>query len=192
MQCLQICNRVSPEQPLLVQIVLHPQVFADGDTEAPKAAITFQLQQAGLVGRAEVAPFIEHVVAGQQALAGHNPPAAVLHESSGVEQIGGLPILRGLAHPQQQGQPLGEFGGKPVQRDLLLLAQGRAQQQIARWIAPQRQLRRHHQINAGRRGAAAGLQQLLAIAGQVAHQRVDLGEGETHQRGEWEGCCPRP
>ena len=177
MQRLQIRDGVIPEQPLLVQLFLHPQVFAEGDAEAPDPAATLQFQQAGLVRGAEVAPLIEHVVAGQQALAGHHPPAAAFHQCCGVEQIGCLLIGGGLAHPQQQGQPLGKFDGKPVQGLLLLLAQGRAQQEIARWVAPERQLRRHHQISACRGGAAAGLQELLAIAGQVAHQRIDLGEG---------------
>ena len=69
MQRLQIRDGVIPEQPLLVQLFLHPQVFAEGDAEAPDPAATLQLQQAGLVRGAEVAPLIEHVVAGQQALA---------------------------------------------------------------------------------------------------------------------------
>ena len=191
-QGLQLADRVGPQQPLSQQPLLHPEVLAEGEPQAPAPPAPLQLQQAGLVGGAEIAPLVEDVVTGQQPLAGHHPPPLRFHQGRGVEQIGLLAIAGGFTHPQQQGQPGRQLGRQLIEGLVLALPQRRPQQQIPGWVAPQRQLRRHHQLGplAGRR--LAGLQQLLAVAQQVAHQRIDLGEGDAHQRAGGELGCPRP
>ena len=65
LQSLQIRHRVAAEQPLFMQLLFHPQVFAEGEAEPPTAAAALQLQQTGLIGGAEVTPLIKDVVAGQ-------------------------------------------------------------------------------------------------------------------------------
>ena len=176
----QVPDGISAEQPLAVQVLLDPEVLANGQAQAPAAAVSLKLQQAGLFGRAEVAPFIEDVVAGEQAFARHDPPAALLHEGHAVEQIGLLAIANRFADPQQQRLLRWEVAGERPEHVLLPLPQGRPQQQVPRGIAPERQFRRDHQIGSVSGGAAAGRQQLGAIAAQVPHQGIDLGQGDAH------------
>ena len=85
-----------------MELLLHPEVLANGQAQAPAAPPPLELQQAGLFGRAEVTPFIEDVVAGEQTFAGHDPPDALLHQGHAVEQIGLLAIADRLTHPQQE------------------------------------------------------------------------------------------
>ena len=175
-----------------MQLLFHPQVFAEGEAEPPRAAVALQLQQTGLIGRAEVPPLIKHVVAGQQTLARHHTPLAALHERGAVEQIGLLAVAHRFADAQHQGDPIRQFSRQLIEHLLLALAQGWPQQQVARWVAPERQLRCHHQAGGLGARTPAGVEQQLAVACQVAHHGIDLGEGKTHQRVVREGSCPRP
>ena len=179
-------------QAVALQFLLDPEVFADGESQAPAPAVALQLQHGGLMGRPEVALLVEDVVGGQQPFAGHDPPLARRDPGGGVGEVGLLGLGDRLGHAHQQAQ-LG-MGCRQIAcqlvEDLLLLGeQGRPQQQIPGRVAPQRELWGEHQIGARGGGDLAGRQHLGAVAGQVAHQGIELGQGDTHQRGG-EGARP--
>ena len=85
----------------------------------------------------EIALFIEDVVTGQQPFARHQAPAAALHQGHGVEQ----PLATGFNHPKQQPKPWRQGATELIELAVLLLPQGRLQQQITGWIAPEGELR---------------------------------------------------
>ena len=139
-QRLQGFDRVRTLQALAGDVRFHPEVFADGQAQAPVPAIQAELQQAGLAGGSEVTTLIKDVVARQQVLAGHHPPLAALDQGHGVVQVGKVSIGARLHDPQQQRQGWIEASAQLIQQALLPLHQGRSQQQITGRIAPEHQL----------------------------------------------------
>ena len=173
---------------MALQLLLHPEVLADGEAKPPGAALAAQLQQRRRLGGAEVAALIEHVVAGQQPLAAHHPPAAGLHQGHGVVERRPLGTGDRIDHAHQHAHPRRHFRRQALQGLALGLKQGGAQQQVAGGIAPKRELRGEHQPGPG--GPAAGVQDPLAIPHQIPHQGIELGEGQAHQERSGGGSGP--
>ena len=67
---------IGTSQAVALQFLLNPEVFADGETQRPAATSLLELQNGGLVGRPEIAPFVKDVVGGQQLFAGDDAPLA--------------------------------------------------------------------------------------------------------------------
>jgi|GEM_PF-4954056 len=68
-----------------------------------------------------------------------------------------------------------------------LTGAGRQQQQIPGWVAPEGEFGSEHQIGALGAGTPTGRQDPFAVARQIAHHRIELGQSEAHQ-----GRVPRP
>lgn len=89
-----------------------------------------------------------------------------------------------LGHPDQQGQSVWAGRRQGRQDPLLALDQGGPQQQVPGRVAPQRQLGGEQQVGAAGAGPLGGRQDPVAVALQVAHQGIELGQGEAHQGSE--------
>ena len=188
----QRTDRIGPRQPVPLQLLLHPEVFADGEPEPPAPAPPLQLQHRRLIAGAEIAPLIEDVVAGQQLLAGDDPPAAALHQRQGVVEVGLVGADQRLGNAHQQGEIRRQGCREAIEGDVLPFDQGRPQQQIPRRIAPQRQLRGEHQIGPALGRLMADRQDAAGVAVEVAHQGIELGQGEAHRGGGGAQGAGRP
>ena len=187
---LQIGDRIGARQAMALQLLLHPEVLADREAQPPGAAVAAQLQHRRRLGGAEVAALIEHVVAGQQPLAAHHPPAAGLHQGHGVVKSWPLGTGDPIGHPHQHANPRRHRRRQALQGPALGLEQGGTQQQVAGGVAPKRELRGEHQPGPDLGGPAAGVQDPLAISHQIPHQGIELGEGQAHQERSGEGSGP--
>ena len=172
-------DRVRSRQPLPLQRILHPEVFADGE---PQPLTSRQGQQAGAVAGAEIAPLIKHVVTGQQLFAGHPPPTPLVHQGDAVVQARGAIVVAGEGHPHQQGAQSIELLDQPIEHRALQGQPRRLQQQVPGGIAPEGELRRQQQRCSFGAGATGGRQDSFGVAPQVAHHRIQLGQGQAHQR----------
>ena len=71
-----------------MEIVLHPEVLANGQPQAPGAAAPLKLEHGRLLAGPEIAALIKDVVTGQQAFAAHHPPAGWFDQGDGVVEAG--------------------------------------------------------------------------------------------------------
>ena len=135
----QAPHRIRSHQSAIVQFVLHPEVFADGEANPPVPSPLAQRDVCTSLAGAEVARFIEHVVAGQQLFAGCHTPSSGLHQCEGIEQRWMEGIVCGIREAHQQGHGRTTAGQALAERFKgfrLLLKVSRAEQEISRWIAP--------------------------------------------------------
>ncbi|CAI8159208.1 MAG: Uncharacterised protein [Synechococcus sp. CC9902] len=105
-------DRVRSRQPFTLQIVLHPEVFADGQ---PQFFATLQGQQTGAIAGAEVTALIKNVVARQQLLAGHGSPSLMVHQGDAVEQVWRPGVAGRQSHTDQQGTGTVQLLNEPVE-----------------------------------------------------------------------------
>ena len=94
------------------------------------------------------------------------------------------PALGRLDHPHQQRQTARTGRRQILEHLALALDQGRSQQQVPRGVAPQGKLGGEHQVGTAGPGPFRGRQDPPAVALQVAHQGIQLGQGKTHQGAE--------
>ena len=135
----QAAHRIRSHQSAIVQFVLHPEVFADGEANPPVPSPLVQRDVCRSLTGAEVARLIEDVVTGQQLFAGCHTPSSGFHQCEGIEQRWMQGILRGIREAHQQGHGRTTAGQAPAERFKgfrLLLKVSRAEQEISRWIPP--------------------------------------------------------
>ena len=149
--------------------VLEPRVFADIDAETH----ALHAKDERLVGRGEVALFIENSRVRQVVLAVGAQHFAVQQHGGGIVAHA-LFILQGQAHHHVQILELGQVGSQPGKRLLGFCVECIAQQQVLGWIADQRQFRREHDIGARFKGAAGKVEDLGTVAGQIADRTIHL------------------
>ena len=188
-QLRQLTDRIDTRHAQLLQVLLDPQVLADAQPQPPGAAALplAPLQPRRPLAGQEIAALIEDVVAGQQPLAGHHLPAATTaiattaaHQRHGIPKTWGATAGHRIGHTHQRRQAGRQTIGQGLQLNSLARHQGRAQQQIAGWVAPQRQLRRQQQLGPVLGRQPAGREDPRGIALQIADQGIELGEGEAH------------
>ena len=126
-------------------------------------------------------------------LPGHHLIPAQLHEGDGIEQPRMQAVICRIGHTNQKRDvqtPEGQSISERVEGLPLLLQVCGAEQQIPGWVTPEREFRRHHQLRFGSGGldqAVEGVQDAVGIAQQVAHNRIHLGQGNTHRHSGIEG-----
>ena len=104
-----------------------------------------------------------------------------------------------MAHHQRHARP-GQRGlGDALQLAVARGLEGRAQVQIFGRVAAQRQLGRQQQLGAIGIGLGGGVDDLLGIAGQIAHDKIQLGDANRKRHGRHWGrsglhklCGTRP
>ena len=161
----------------VIAAVVVPAVLADQETD-PQAG---DAQYAGRV-RAwlEVPALVENVVGRQELLGVAQADRAVGEHQQAILQRLARPVMgeRRADHPVQAGRFAGERQefGEP-----LLDAPKKVGfvEQVAGIVAGQRQLGKDRQMGAFSLGLAGGGLHQADVAGDVAHGRIDLGEGEA-------------
>ena len=129
--------------------------------------------------RGEVAAFVEHFLVGQVVLVHHR-----LHPAAGEDPVTVVePAVLGMGAADGDGGPV---AGDACQRRHLagdMGNEGRPQHEIARLVAGKEHLRQDQEIRTRRPGLFMGGPDLVGIAGNVAHGRVELGKGDAKALG---------
>ena len=89
-----------------------------------------------------------------------------------------------VVHVADEQRHLADLAGEVVQRLQAFRHELRLENKVARWVADERELRRHHQLRAGLQALAVGGEDAFRVAGEVSDDRVDLGEADFHARTE--------
>ena len=149
-----------------------PDVLADGRPDKRLAAAKEHEAPAGL----EVPILVEDPVVGKELLAIHRLHLAVDADRAGVEKVA-IEVRR--AHERRDAP---RRGGDLLQRACRGLQEARAQEEVLRRIARDGELREEHEVGAARPGLFESGEDAIAVAVEVADDRVDLGESKTHAR----------
>ncbi len=149
-----------------------PDVLADRQAKA-NAAERHGLRQR--TGR-EHALLVEHGIVGQIGLEAQGRHGAPIEESHGISQHARL------VHPDRSDQhrrsAIGGFGGKRLDGPSAIALDRRLQHQILRRVADDVELRQDQEVGAKPGSLGTRLSRLVEIAGNIAHDRVGLGECE--------------
>ena len=150
----ELFDRIVVVAAALPEVAIVPDVLADADAEPPAA----ELEDLRAVERLEVPVLVEDVVGRQERLAKALLDAPVADERRGVEErpafVGRIRL--GQADERRR-RPTEVVRASVVERVPASLHEVRAEQQIARQVADQRQLRRDREIGAAVRGRARRL-----------------------------------
>ena len=155
---------------------VRPDVLANRDADA--AAAVFDDE--GFFGGFEIAVLVEDVVGRQQAFMRGGDDLAAMAEGGGVE--GRAAGAGGVAFDgaDERGD-VADGGGDFAERVLAVGHEAALEQQIARRVTAHGELRIHDEFGAlGDEGGVGG-EDFTAVAGEVADDRVELSEAETHE-----------
>ncbi|MNS87869.1 hypothetical protein D3C72_1218250 [compost metagenome] len=159
-----------------------PQVFAD--QQAHRNAINLEHAAATVRVDIEVAALVEHRVIGQLALA-----VGLLHQA--ITQHAGRVVDHGTGRlrPTDHSSDATARRGNAGHRLLALVQEARAQQQVLRRIAADRQLGEHHQPGAVLVARLADhLDDALGVAGDIANREVELRHRDADRSHEGPAC----
>ena len=135
----------------------------------------------GAVERLEVAVLVEDVVGRQQRLAEALVDAAAAQRAPRVEERPSLVGRVRLGQADEHRRLARQLARERVRaRPSCCATKSCAEQQIARQIADERELRRDRQVGAARRRLADGVGDQPRVAGEVADGRVDLQQRDFH------------
>ena len=172
----QFFDRVVMVPATLPEVAVVPDVFADADPEA----MTSQLENLRAVERFEVPILVEDVVGREQGLAEALHDPSVAEEGRGVEQRSAFLGLIGLGEADERRGAAFQLRAKRLQSIPASRDKAGAEEQVARQVAYQRELRRHRQVGASGRRLAHRVGDQRGVAVQIADGRVDLQKGDFH------------
>ena len=175
----QLAHRIAVVPRPLPEALVVPDVLADREPQR-------RLQArhgggGGAAGGEEVAGLVEDVVGGEQRLAADGGHAAAGDERHRVHQprrgrardpFGEADQQREAPGPVARGGQLGQRGRGPIE-------ELRQIEQIARWVAAERQLGEDHQRGALGPGPPGGAADQRGVALEVPDRRVDLRQGDA-------------
>ena len=147
-----------------------PNIGTDIDT----AAHAIQRDDAGFGALLEVALLVEDFVVWQAHLAIGRGALAVFDDSSRV--VAGTVVFFRI--PDDHGNAV-DAGSQVVESPVAGPVEIRAQQQVFRRIAAQRQLRRQQHMSAAGLGLGGALDDAFDVARQITDGGVELGNGDT-------------
>ena len=163
-----------------------PDVLADGDADTP----TLDIQDGDTVARCEETQLVKHPVGRQEVLVvrGDNLAAADGAQAVVVCGVPDFPLLRSCRSQAQRADDNGQAaqsdilqaGSQASARVARRAAEGIAKRQIVDWIPRQGHLREHDDVGAVMGGFGTVSDDLVAVALDVAHERVDLGHRESN------------
>ncbi len=172
----QLFDRIVVIPPALPEVAIVPDVFADADAQPPAA----KSQDLRSVERLEVPVFVEDIVGGQKGFPKPLIDGAAVGERRRVEQRPSLVGRIRLGQADQHRREVVELARELVQLIPAAPDEAGTQQQIARQVADERQLRRDGEVGAPRARLADGVGNQPRVAAQVADRRVDLQQRNFH------------
>jgi hypothetical protein len=148
-----------------------PEVLADGRTDE---GLT-ELEQQQVAARREVPVLVEDAVVRQEALLVDGKDLAVGADGAAVEEV----AVEDRA-ADERGDPL-RLGSDRVERPPSLADEGGAKQQVLRRIARHRELGEEDEVGLRVSCLREAGEDAVAVAGEIADDRVDLSEREPHR-----------
>ena len=169
----EFLDRVTAIKPFRPEILVVPDVLADGDAEF--AAI--ERKRGDAFGRFKIAVFVKNVVSREQAFVRAPDNFPVLQNGGGIAEraSGTLGIFTNTTDAQWNGADA--FGGFRECRKIGLNKIG-AQEQIARRVATEKQFRCDDEFRAERAGFFITGDEFLPVRGKVADGRVELEQAD--------------
>ena len=173
----ELLDRIVMIAAALPEVAIVPDVFADADAEPASADV----EHLGAVERLEVAVLVEDVV-GRAAAPCGNAARRRRSRSSAALLNSGRPSSDGFGsgRPTSVGGPSASVAREPSRRSQLRATKSPDQQQIARQISDQRQLRGDREIGAQPSSLTRSVRDQASIAVEVANRRIDLQECNLH------------
>ena len=133
----ELLDRIVVIAAALPVIAIVPDVLADADAQPPAADV----EHLGAVKRLEVAVFVEDVVGGEQRFAESEIDAAVAQQNRGVEERPSFVGCVGFRHADQHRRQRLRLARQAGEHVPAPPHEAGVQQQVARQVADQRQLR---------------------------------------------------
>ena len=130
--------------------------------------------------RLEVPVLVEDVVSRQQRFAEALIDAACAHERGAVVERPALVGRVRLGQTDENRRERFRVAREPLERLPALSDETRAEQQIARQVADERELGRDSEVGAGLRRPAQRVEDEPGVAGEVADRRVYLEQRDLH------------
>ena len=132
--------------------------------------------------RLEVAILVEDVVGRKQRLAEPLVHRSAVEQHGAVEErppfVGSIRLRQADEHRRHRSHVGGELAGRAPAR----VDESWAEQQIARQVADERELRRHGEIGAEPPGLGERVDNQSRVARQIADGRIDLQKRDLHRR----------
>ena len=174
---VEIQNQPGPGRRGLLHRARLPDVLANGEPDRHAA----QLEHTRRIARLEIALFVEDAVIGQPLLAVGVLDGAIADHCRAVVHAG----VGGLGKTDDDGDAV-DLSRQPLQGVFHGGQKIPAQNQILGRIAGQRQLREHHRVRAQPVARLPRrLQHPARIAGHVADEKIQLGNGDAKGHGIW-------
>ncbi len=184
----ELLDRIVVVAAPLPEVAIVPDVFADADAEPASGDV----QRLRAVKRLEVPILVEDVVGRQERLAKTMFDAAAAEKRRGVEQRSSLVRRIRLGQSDERRRAVGERDGEPLEPFPASGDEIAGQQQIARQIADERQLRRDGEIGAPAPGLARRVGDQARVALEIADRRIDLQECDLHRQAGRDVAPARP
>ena len=182
----ELVDRIVMVTPPLPEVAIVPDVLADADPNAR----TGDVEQLRAVIRLEIAVFVEDVVGRQQRLAETVLDAAAAQQHRAVEERTPFIGRVRLGQTDQHRRKSGRVPREGVNRVPAAAHEARAEEQVARQVADQRELGRGGQIGVGGRGDLQRLENQSCVAGEIADRGVDLQQRDFHEWPAHAGARP--
>ena len=161
-----------------------PQVLADQHADALPGHLHDTSGLAGL----EIAIFIKDVVPGKQAFIVDGQHLTVgTHRRAVAKRPLAVRAVPGMANDHSE---ITRMFGDLLYSLLARLDDTVPKQQVARGIADQPQLAGHEHIRAVAPGRIDRIEHQTGVAGDVAHGRIELSQGQSHGRGLYGNTRP--
>ncbi len=161
-----------------IQFVLlrfDPGVLAHGQAERD---LRGKLNRRARRRRREPAPLVEHVVGGQMGLRAHGFAASAAQQHAGVVERAALTLDR---HDRaDRDRHVARCRGERVELAQLIAHEAVALEQVHRRIPREHHLGGEQQVRALACRLRRGLLDQAAVAGEIPHGRIQLGERDPH------------
>ena len=171
----QIHNRISLVVGDAAVILVVPNVLADRQAQLVPAEFGNRVG----VGWLEITVLVEHVVRRQESLeAARDNPSAV-NERGGIEVVLAGPLRVDVHVADEQGR-VPDTARQLFERVQVVVDEAPFGEQIARWVTRDGHLGRDDERRPRPDSASVELENLGAVASQVANSGIDLGQCNLH------------
>ena len=172
-------DRVAPVDPVRPEILVVPDVLADGDAKP----VAVERERRDVFGRLEIAVLVKHIVGRQQTFRGAPDDFAMLQHGGGIFQPA-AGLLRIAVHVADAERHRADARGGFGERGEIGVNEIGALEQVARRVAAEEQLGREDEFRAAGAGLVVAGQELQPVGGEIADGRIELEQADDHFRFE--------
>ena len=184
----QFLDGVALIEAVLPEAAVVPGVFTNGERHRSAA----QRAQILALRRAEVARFVEHVVVGQQHFALPEQNFAALNQRRPVHRLlAGFRLRAPHVTADDAQAEIRGFARQAFQLALRAFDETGFFHQIARRVAGEGELGKHHHFGAASGGIARGADHAVDVPREVPHGGIELRQSDAHGNSIVTGACAR-